>query len=109
MLTIKSNNDIHLTQGDSAILNVEITNDDGTPYNIKEGDTLTMTVKSTNGTKIFSKTGQAYESIILEPKDTADVGVGRYKYDIQLNTENQVYTIITVSSFFVEEGVTDNE
>ena len=108
MLTIKGN-DIHLTKGDSAYLNVEITNDDGTPYAIKEGDTLTMTVKATNGTKIFSKTVQAYESIIIEPKDTADVGVGRYKYDIQLNTENQVYTIITVSSFFVEEGVTDNE
>ena len=106
MLTIKGN-DIHLTKGDSAYLNVEITNDDGTPYAIKEGDSLTMTVKSTNGTLIFSKTGQAYESIILEPKDTIDVGVGRYKYDIQLNTENQVYTIISVSSFFIEEGVTD--
>ena len=107
MLTIKSNNDIHLTQGDSAYLNVEITNDDGTPYAIKEGDTLTMTVKATNGTKIFSKTVQAYESIIIEPQDTINVGVGRYKYDIQLNTENQVYTIISVSSFFVEEGLSE--
>ena len=66
-----------------------------------------MTVKATNGTKIFSKTVQAYESIIIEPQDTIDVGVGRYKYDIQLNTENQVYTIIPVSSFFVEEGLTE--
>ena len=106
MLTIKGN-EIHLTQGDSAILNVEITNDDGTPYAIKEGDSLTITVKATNGTKIFSKTVQAYESIIIEPKDTADVGVGRYKYDIQLDTENQVYTIIPVSSFFIEEGLTE--
>ena len=106
MLTIKGN-EIHLTQGDSAILNVEITNDDGTPYAIKEGDSLTMTVKATNGTKIFSKTVQAYESIIIEPQDTIDVGVGRYKYDIQLNTENQVYTIIPVSSFFIEEGLTE--
>ena len=107
MLTIKQNNDIHLTQGDSAYLNVEITNDDGTPYNIKEGDTLTMTVKATNGTLIFSKTVQAYESIIIEPQDTINVGVGRYKYDIQLNTENQVYTIISVSSFFIEEGLSE--
>ena len=106
MLTIKGN-DIHLTKGDSAYLNVEITNDDGTPYQIKAGDTITMTVKSTNGTKIFSKTVQAYESIIIEPKDTIDAGVGRYKYDIQLDTENQVYTIIPVSSFFIEEGVTE--
>ena len=106
MLTIKGN-EIHLTQGDSAILTVEITNDDGTPYAIKEGDSLTITVKATNGTKIFSKTVQAYESIIIEPKDTADVGVGRYKYDIQLDTENQVYTIIPVSSFFIEEGLTE--
>ena len=106
MLTIKGN-EIHLTQGDSAYLNVEITNDDGTPYAIKEGDSLSMTVKSTNGTKIFSKTVQAYESIIIEPKDTIDVGVGRYKYDIQLDTENQVYTIIPVSSFFIEEGITE--
>ena len=106
MLTIKGN-EIHLTQGDSAYLNVEITNDDGTPYAIKEGDSLTITVKATNGTKIFSKTVQAYESIIIEPKDTVDAGVGRYKYDIQLNTENQVYTIIPVSSFFIEEGITE--
>ena len=107
MLTIKQNNDIHLTQADSAFLNVEITNDDGTPYNIKEGDTLTMTVKATNGTKIFSKTVQAYESISIQPQDTINVGCGRYKYDIQLNTENQVYTIIPVSSFFIEEGITE--
>lgn len=106
MLIIKGN-DIHLTKGDSAYLNVEITNDDGTPYAIKEGDSLTITVKATNGTKIFSKTVQAYESIIIEPKDTVDAGVGRYKYDIQLNTENQVYTIIPVSSFFIEEGITE--
>ena len=106
MLTIKGN-DIHLTKGDSAYLNVEITNDDGTPYAIKEGDSLTITVKATNGTKILSKTVKAYESIIIEPKDNADVGVGRYKYDIQLNTENQVYTIIPVSSFFIEEGITE--
>ena len=106
MLTIKGN-EIHLTQGDSAYLNVEITNDDGTPYAIKEGDSLTITVKATNGTKIFSKTVQAYESIIIQPNDTSDAGVGRYKYDIQLNTENQVYTIIPVSSFFIEEGVTE--
>ena len=106
MLTIKGN-DIHLTKGDSAYLNVEITNDDGTPYAIKEGDSLTITVKATNGTKIFSKTVQAYESIIIEPKDTVDAGVGRYKYDIQLNTENQVYTIISVSSFFIEEGLSE--
>ena len=106
MLTIKGN-DIHLTKGDSAYLNVEITNDDGTPYAIKEGDSLTITVKATNGTKIFSKTVKAYESIIIEPKDTVDAGVGRYKYDIQLNTENQVYTIIPVSSFFIEEEVTE--
>ena len=107
MLTIKSNNDIHLTQGDSAYLTVEITNDDGTPYAIKEGDTLTMTVKATNGTKILYKTEQAYESIIIEPQDTINVGVGRYKYDLQINTENQVYTIISVSSFFVEEGLSE--
>ena len=106
MLTIKGN-DIHLTKGDSAYLNVEITNDDGTPYAIKEGDSLTITVKATNGTKIFSKTVQAYESIIIEPKDTIDAGVGRYKYDIQLNTENQVYTIIPISALFIKEGVTE--
>ena len=107
MLTIKGN-DIHLTKGDSAYLNVEITNDDGTPYAIKEGDSLTITVKATNGTKIFSKTVKAYESIIIEPNDTADAGIGRYKYDIQLNTaNNEVFTIIPVSSFFIEEGVTE--
>lgn len=106
MLTIKGN-DIHLTRGDSAFLSVAISNDDGTPYQIKEGDVLTITVKATNGTKIFSKTVQAYESIVIDPQDTIDAGVGRYKYDIQLNTENQVYTIIPVSSFFIEEGVTE--
>ena len=106
MLTIKNDSSVHLTKGDSAVLNVEISNDDGTPYQIKEGDTITMTVKSIQGTKIFSKTVDAYEAIIIEPQDTADAGVGRYKYDIQLNTENQVYTII-LSSFCIEEGVTE--
>lgn len=106
MLTLKGN-DIHLTKGDTGYLTVDIT-DGNKPYKINEGDTLTITVKSVTGTKIFSKTVAAYEAFIITPSDTQDAGVGRYKYDIQLNTiYNEVFTIIPVSAFFIEEGVTE--
>ena len=107
MLTVKGT-DIHITKGDTGYLYLNITDENNNKYIIKDGDTVTITVKSTQGTKIFSHTVPANEAFIIEPNDTADAGIGRYKYDIQLNTaNNEVFTIIPVSSFFIEEGVTE--
>lgn len=41
-----SNNIIKITKGDSAVFNVDIAFADGTPYIIKSGDKLKMTVRN---------------------------------------------------------------
>ena len=39
-------NNISITRGDSAVIALEITDKDGAPYIIADGDQLTMTVKA---------------------------------------------------------------
>lgn len=100
--------EIHLTKGDSAYLNVGISNTVGYPYKIKAGDELVMTVRSNlDNSLIFQKRIPADSALMIEPKDTMNAIAGRYKYDIELNTEaGEVFTIIPKSTFFIEEEVT---
>jgi hypothetical protein len=67
-----------------------------------------MTVRSNlDNSLVFQKRVPADNAIIIEPKDTSSAAVGRYKYDVELNTESgDVFTIITKSTFFIEEEVT---
>lgn len=103
--------DIFLTRGDTAYLHVEIKDEKGSTYSLKDTDILTLTVrKQPNETKVYLKSvGDRNGNFILLPKDTENMYFGEYKYDIQLFiNEEEIYTIIPVSSFNVLEEVTWN-
>lgn len=110
MLKIGSNNTVQLTRGDTAYLNVTIKNDiDSSEYNMQDGDTLTLTVKkSVKDTDFsFQKKVAGTANIKIEPDDTKNLAVGKYKYDVQLNVANgDVFTIIPVTAFELLEEVT---
>ena len=110
MLRLGANNTIQLTRGDTAYLNVTITNEtDSSVYELQDEDTLTLTVKkSTKDTEFsFQKKVAGSLTIKIEPNDTKDLAVGKYKYDVQLNTATgDVFTIIAATVFEVLEEVT---
>lgn len=100
--------EIHLTKGDSAYLNIEITNGQGVLYIPQTGDKVIMTVRNTLDNELaFQKTVDAGTCIVIQPMDTLGVPVGRYKYDVELNTvSGDVFTVIPKSTFYLEEEVT---
>lgn len=112
MFEIK-NNIIKITKGDSATLNIDLKNNDGKPYIMSEGDTLTLTVKKDLKNpsylmKVVSNTTQ----MEFDREQTKNLVVGGLYYDIQLDThDSKTYTVVGVTSnsfnFFVYSEVTE--
>lgn len=103
------NGAVYITRGDSASLEILLTNAEGAVYNLAEGDTLTLSVKrSVMDTEVLiSKKITSGKIISFNPQDTSDLAFGEYRYDVQLNTKaGKVYTVIGPDSFFVCEEVT---
>lgn len=81
---------IYITRGDDAVLEITATDQNGAPYEMQEGDMLTLTVRdlpSKNSIvllQISSVPGSG--RIPLRHADTADKEVGRYSADVQLTT-----------------------
>ena len=90
---------IYLTKGDDAVLEVSsIVTDDGSAYELQNGDVLTLTVRMLPSTEsavlieIDSSPGSA--RIVFGHDDTAVLDVGRYSADVQLTTaDGKRYTV----------------
>lgn len=101
-------NKIYLTRGDSAFIDIQIKNADGTDYQWTPGDQLLMTVKeSTSSKEILFQHSLVDGTIEINPEDTENLEYGDYVYDCQLRTSGGVtQTFITPSLFRVLEEVT---
>ena len=110
MLRIGSDGSIRLTRGDTARLNVSITNEaNSNDYVLQPDDTLTMTVKKTisDAEPAIQKILTGTNAFHIEPKDTAGLEFGKYIYDVQLSTgSGDVYTVIEPTSFEIMQEVT---
>ena len=90
---------IYLTKGDDAALEISgITAQDGSQYELKSEDVLTLTVRALPSAEspvliqIDSLPGS--DRIVLRHADTAEMNVGRYSSDVQLTTaDGKRYTI----------------
>lgn len=90
-----SNNIIKMTKGDSAMFNVAITYADGTPYELKSGDTLKMTVRRAIGSEVLLESESTTGTITLTHEMTSNLIPGQCVYDIELKTSTGgVYTVI---------------
>ena len=100
MINIKNNN-IYLTRGDTAYLQVKY---DG--YEIKEGDVVKFSVK-----KEFNDDDYAFQLVMpaekvfnIIPSDTKNLDCGNYYYDVELHTTlNEVFTVIGGLFYLLEE------
>ena len=96
MLSIK-NGKISLTRGDSASICVNLVDASGKQYEMRTGDTLTLTVKeraeddSAQLLQVVSNTN----TIKLAPSDTKNIQPASYSCDIQLETsEGDIFTVV---------------
>lgn len=108
MLYIESDNTIRLTRGDTARITIDITDSQGQQREILDTDVLIMSVKESinSSAYLFQKKVTGSNTIHIKPEDTESLEFGKYKYDVQYVTGNDVYTIVEPSRFEIMSEVT---
>lgn len=93
-----SGNAISLTKGDSAVFSVDISDIvQGQPYVMKDTDELVFTMRKRAQARspvLVEKVLKGSTTFKLYPKDTADLSDGVYKYDIELRSGEDIYTVV---------------
>ena len=108
MLYIDEDNNITLTRGDSATIELSI-KDEGASYDYSN-DLVQLTVKRNTVTEevVFQKTFST-GVIVITPADTAELKYTDLKFDVQLiNDQGGVYTVIPPRKFTIAEEVNFN-
>lgn len=109
MLKVYADGSIELTRGDTAYLDVSITNTENEEYELQSGDKLTLSVKKalTDETPCLQKIISASKMFHVEPSDTSGLQFGKYKYDVQLTTASgDVFTVVGPETFEILPEVT---
>ena len=110
MLQITSN-EVFLTRGDSADLEVVIYDLEGNVYELQSGDTLVFTMKynCTTDNILIQKDITTNSTIHILPADTNELNYGTYQFDVQLTLANgKIYTVIPPHNFNITKEVTFN-
>lgn len=102
MFKIDGKQNVYISQGDSAVCDVSITNPEFPyeEYKLQEGDSLIFTVRATpkmldsDEEPLIQKTLSGNQ-IVLESADTVNLEVGQYYYDVKLIfADGSINTII---------------
>lgn len=106
MIALGENNEITLTRGDTAVINVDLTIY-GETYELSEGETLVLTVKVTSwGPKVLLEKTADSMSFQIKSEDTAELSPGTYYYDVRLRcADGASYTVVPRSAFIIKEAV----
>ena len=114
MLTITGTT-IKLTRGDSAHVEMPITNEDGTPYTVSDEDEVTLQVRP----KAISNDADISEPVIngtirIEDgspiwdisSEDSEIDAGAYRWDIQITMANGDRSTFNGGSFVITPEVT---
>ena len=96
-------NEIHLTRGDSGKFSVSLFNKDGSVYTMGANDTITFSMRN-DQMVVLTKTFTTNQ-IVINPSDTKKLACQPYRYEVELHSENDVYTVIAWSLFILEREV----
>lgn len=98
-----SGNMIQLTRGDTMILSITLTDQDGVEYTPTETDKIYFRVKRNSTSKeVILEKEIPYDTLLLklQEADTKDLKFGTYYYEIELVTEaNDHFTVIANTEF----------
>ena len=106
MLKIKDSN-IFLTRGDSASLKIKVKDIEGKDFIFTKDFKLIFSVKKNITDKFLTIQKEVFNSTNIEiiPEDTKNLSFGDYYFDIELQIEDKVFTIITPHKFIICEEV----
>lgn len=112
MLTIDEHNNIYLTRGDTAIFDIELTDEDGQPYTMGNDEIIIFSVRKLfdRGAVLIQKQSST-PSFSLDTADTKNLSFGNYKYDIYLYNQvtYKLDTFIANKVFEIGEEVHEFE
>jgi preprotein translocase subunit SecY len=105
--------DIFMTRGDSETFVVRLEDHEtGDQISFIAGDVVKFTVKASTQTatvliaKVITEFEDGEARIHIEPADTNNLKYHTYVYDVQLNKQGNITTVIKPSKFVIEEEVT---
>lgn len=107
MLYIESNT-IRLTRGDTAKISIDLVDSTGEKYEMQDTDELILSIKKTIKDEDYclQKKINGSNMFYFKPEDTNALEFAKYKYDVQLVTNGEVYTVIEPSTFEILKEVT---
>lgn len=94
-------NVIKLTKGDSATFIVNLETQTGQPYEMKDGDTLTLNMSASYGGSKLVKTSNT-NVIKLNPNDTLHLQYEKGVFEIVLHSGSDVYTPVSGTTILFE-------
>lgn len=106
MIVIDTSNNILITRGDTAIIDISIKDEQGQEYTLQAGDKILFSVKKIAATPntVLEKTLNN-KQLVLSSADTDNLSFGTYKYDLTLITATEVCTFINYCDFIIGEEV----
>lgn len=102
---------IEIVRGTTNAFEIPITDADGNPYTLNDGETFVFALKRhyKGSERVLIKTITEGEngvySLILKPSDTIDLECGRYYYDVGLQMGNDFFPVIPISQFDIKPNV----
>lgn len=108
MLIIK-NNRIIITKGDTGTIQLSLESINHNVVHIEENDTIKLTVKklASDPTSLIQLTADETGQFAISPEDTKELNTGVYVYDVQLNREGNIYTVIPQNYFEIRSEITE--
>jgi hypothetical protein len=105
MFYVDDENNIYLTRGDSATLELTIYDDEGEIYTPTENDVIVLTIK-TNVNNVEYKLRKTFENLqlIITPQESARFNFGEYLFDIRLINDTLTDTFICDGVFTIGGG-----
>lgn len=107
MFAIKDN-DISLTRGDTLFLTVDLTDNEGDPYESQEGDSIRFAMKKKiSSTQLIMLKNIPIDTMTfeIEPEDTKELSYGTYVYDIELTDSHGHVTTVILGKFKITDEV----
>ena len=104
--------DIEIIRGTSNTLNIAVTDANGEPLTLSDGEVIIFGVKKRTEhekcliKKIITKVTDGVCSVEISPADTESMDFGKYSYDVGLKSGNDYFNIIPCSEFRVCDNVT---
>jgi hypothetical protein len=104
--------EIKMVRGTSRTFRISVTDAEGRPYNMLDGEKLIFGVKKQTTDdellvcKVVRECVDGVCVVELDPEDTVNLEVGKYYYDVGLESGADYYNVVALSVFNLTANIT---